>query len=161
MDQVLLYRNEELLSTPDVNLNSLLINSKPLGAFAKLTVADNFNYQTYGSDYLLPLTINHDNLDLVPTNSFTKFVIPSGGYYRFSLNINCDVSDAFCNFKICVESINENVSTQTDSIVNLNLNQDSIIFISDNAKIYVRVVPVSGANLVNRKSWLDISKMYM
>jgi hypothetical protein len=152
-DQILLYRDDDMIADSNINIDSLKLKSKDYPAYSHLKVAANFDFYTNAASYDLPMSFATNEIGL--TNSSDKYVVPSSGIYMIMFYVACtNASDAKCSFKIY-----HNNSAKTSYISERNVASSCVIQMEADDSVSIKVEQISGDNLVTING--DSSYMYV
>jgi hypothetical protein len=104
MDDILLYREGEMISSSDININSLSIKNKPFFPYSIFNIADEYNFSN--NDFDIPFSVTVINeLGLVPNMEQSSFTVQESGVYRIDMSISSTIeSDATYKFYLYVNS---------------------------------------------------------
>lgn len=163
VDEVLLYRYEQMISDSNLNLSSLALNSYPLLAYSMWHVQSNFDFFNYDVNaYKLPLVNVLNECEIIINNNNNEFQIKDNGVYSINICVCCTyASDASSSFKLIVN--NGTTITVNHCIMknyHNNLCFNNIISLNANDIVYVEVAQnVGGVGLFNLMSNFSICKL--
>lgn len=162
MDQILLYRGDNLTSDTSINISSLSINNKIYPLCTLCRINNNFNFYTPGAQYNLEFPIvERNDIGITLSNNNSVFKMVDSGVYYVQFILSCDSnSDSSISVQIKL-----NGNQKTNTIIKLGENKLNVAWMLDmvvNDEITVEINQIStvlsNLNSLNNGSYIIINK---